>query len=193
MMLLCLAVATGMAALQSLRPAVRLSQTLAPSSEILGSGNEATITADFANEGSLVQTSGRLVIEHPLVTKRETQLGSENPSASGSPHSSCGDPVNCVTGNDTEAQADFAIGGRGVGLDLTRTYNAQSAAASEPGASGYGWKLVQRSLMSMKRQTTALYQANGSTIPFIEDGGGAFTAPAWTQDTLTVALAPAIR
>ena len=53
----------------------------------LGSGHEAKVSVNFANEGGIIQNSGKLVIEDPITTERETQLGSENPSASGSPHS----------------------------------------------------------------------------------------------------------
>ena len=51
-----------------------------------------------------------------------------------------GDPVNCATGNLTESQTDFAVGGRGPVLGMTRTYNSQFAAGeSEHGPFGYGW------------------------------------------------------
>src|SRR6202034_1331260 len=39
-----------------------------------------------------------------------------------------GKPVNCATGNEVDTQTDFSVGGRGLGLHLTRTYNSRLAA-----------------------------------------------------------------
>ena len=142
---------------------------------------------EFENLGIIEEQTGKFEITHPISTaSAETQWGTENPSASGSAHSNCGDPVNCVTGNATETQTDLSIGGRGVGLDLTRAYNSQAAAAGEHGPFGYGWSgsFSDRLVVNESSKATKLYQANGSTVPFVEDGGGVFTAPAWTQDTL---------
>jgi RHS repeat-associated protein len=52
-----------------------------------------------------------------------------------------GFPVNCATGNQVETQTDFSVGGRGLGLNMTRTYNSLLAAREyeEPGPFGYGW------------------------------------------------------
>ncbi|HEV3319323.1 MAG TPA: DUF6531 domain-containing protein [Solirubrobacteraceae bacterium] len=140
----------------------------------------------FYNYRTVQALTGHLEIRHPFEGEKSPQWGSENPSASGSPRSSCGDPVNCVTGNATETQTDLSIGGRGVGLDLTRSYNSQAAAAGEHGAFGYGWSgsFSDHLVVNESTKVTTLYQANGSTVPFVEAGGGAFTAPAWTQDML---------
>ena len=40
-------------------------------------------------------------------------------------------------------------------------------------------------MVNKTSKVTTLYQANGSTVPFTEGEGGSFTAPAWTQDTLS--------
>jgi RHS repeat-associated protein len=51
-----------------------------------------------------------------------------------------GKPVNCATGNQVETQTDLSVGGRGLGLHLTRTYNSLLAGKqSEHGPFGYGW------------------------------------------------------
>ncbi len=95
--------------------------------------------------------------------------------------------MSCATGNESESQTDFAIGGRGVGLDLTRTYNSQAAAEGVKGAFGYGWtsSFSDHLVVNKTSKVTTLYQANGSTVPFTEEGGGSFKAPVWTQDTLS--------
>ncbi len=94
--------------------------------------------------------------------------------------------MSCATGNYTETETDLAIGGRGVGLDLTRTYNSQAAAAGEHGPFGYGWtsSFSEHLVVNKTSKITTLYQANGSTVPFTEGSGESFTAPGWTQDTL---------
>ncbi len=74
-----------------------------------------------------------------------------------------------------------------MGLNLTRTYNSQAAAAGEHGIFGYGWtsSFSDHLVVNKTSKVATLYQANGSTVPFTEGTGGSFTAPAWTQDTLS--------
>jgi RHS repeat-associated protein len=153
-------------------------------------GTETTyIEVPFENAGRVQAATGGFFFYHPIATRESsTQYGgAENPSAPGQPHPTCGDPVSCATGNLSETQTDFAIGGRGVGLDLTRTYNAQAAAAGEHGAFGYGWtsSFSDHLVVNKTSKLTTLYQAEGSTVPFTEGSGGSFTAPAWTQDSLS--------
>ncbi len=151
-------------------------------------GTETTrVKVEFSNFGTIQALTGHIEIQRPVEAERASQWGPENPSAIGSPRSSCGDPVNCVTGNATETQTDLSIGGRGVGLDLTRSYNSQAGASGEHGAFGYGWNgsFSDHLLVNEATKVVTLYQANGSTVPFGETGGGTFTEPAWTQDTLT--------
>ncbi len=151
----------------------------------LGVGDEGGVGVNFDNQGSIITTSGKLIVRYPILVEGSTQWGgsSSNPDKL---YSECGDPVSCATGNFTESQADFAIGGRGVGLDLTRYYNSQAAAEGIKGPFGYGWtsSFSDHLVVNKTSKVTTLYQANGSTVPFTEEGGGAFKAPVWTQDTL---------
>ena len=149
----------------------------------------STVEPNFENLGRVVEEIGHLKILHPVTAELSTQYGgSENPSAPGHPHPTCGDPVSCATGNYSESQTDFAIGGRGVGLDLARTYNSQAAvASSEHGMFGYGWtsSFSDHLVVEKANKKAILFQADGGTVPFAEGSGGSFTAPAWTQDTLS--------
>jgi RHS repeat-associated protein len=151
--------------------------------------NVGRIEPKFENLGTLNAVTGRFEIEKPVILQEtENQYGgSENPSVSGSqPHASCGrKPVSCATGNDSESQTDFAIGGRGVGLDLVRTYNSQAAAEGAKGVFGYGWtsSFSDHLVIEKAAKTVVLHQADGGTVTFTEAGGEAFTAPPWTQDT----------
>jgi RHS repeat-associated protein len=159
------------------------------SSEAFGTGT-TIVAAPFENlgvAGDKVPYSGtRLTFTHPVVAEPSTQYGGEGPSA-GHPNSRCGRSVGCATGNESTSQTDLAVGGRGVGLNLTRTYNAQAAAGGTHGAFGYGWtsSFSDHLVVEKTAKLATLYQANGSTVAFVEGSGGSFTPPAWTQDSLS--------
>jgi RHS repeat-associated protein len=73
------------------------------------------------------------------------KYGSKNAGKPGEEPCNVGNfPVNCATGNQFEEQTDLTVGGRGLGLHLTRTYNSKLAAEQERhglehGPFGYGW------------------------------------------------------
>lgn len=146
------------------------------------------IEPKFENLGSIKEVTGHFNIEKPVFLRESgNTYGSGGISTPGQTHSECGDPVNCATGNFSESQTDFSIGGRGVGLGLARTYNSQAAAEEIKGAFGYGWtsSFSDHLVVNKTSKVATLHQTNGSTVPFAEGTGGAFTAPAWTQDILS--------
>jgi RHS repeat-associated protein len=100
--------------------------------------------------------------------------------------STCGKPVDCATGNETLSQTDLQVGGRGVDLDLTRSYNSQAAAAGVKGLFGYGWtnSFSDHLILEPALHLVLLVTAGGETVPFTESGGS-FTAPASSQDKLS--------
>lgn len=151
-------------------------------------GGTSKIGVTFENYGTVEAESGRHIqVLHPAEPALETQFGSLSAGVLERIRAFCGDPVDCVTGNYTETQTDMAVGGRGVGLELTRTYNAQAAAkATSAGMFGYGWasSFSDRLVVESSAHTATLYEANGSTLRFTESGG-VFTAPARSGDTLT--------
>ncbi len=150
------------------------------------------VEPDFENLGSIKEETGKLHFLKPITAEQATQLGgSENPSAPGqAPLPGCGDPVDCATGNFSEAQTDLAVGGRGVGLVWTRYYNSQAAtAANTKGMFGYGWSssfsdhlVIEKASTEKPVAKAVLYQEDGSTVPFSESGGK-YTAPEWSEDT----------
>ncbi len=144
------------------------------------------IKFEFENLGRIIELTGSLDIEHPVPVEVEKQYGSLNPSEISLLRAICGDPVDCVTGNFYEQQTDIAVSGRGVGLDLTRYYNAQAAAKGEHSAFGYGWSssFSDHVVYSESAKTATVVQANGSTVTFSEESGS-WRSPAWTQDKLT--------
>ena len=148
----------------------------------------AIVEVDFENLGTIRELVGKFEFKHPLVAEPATQYGgSENPSALGEIRVACGKPVSCATGNESETQTDLSVGGRGVGLNLTRYYNSQAAAAGNTGVFGPGWSssFGDHLVVEKASKKATLYQASGSTVLFTEGTGGSFTALAWTQDTLS--------
>jgi RHS repeat-associated protein len=135
------------------------------------------ITAPFANDGRIRQATGHLEITNKITV----------PASTATPGQACaGEPVSCATGNFFEKQTDLEIGGRGVGLDLTRTYSAQAAAAGLHGIFGYGWTNSFGNALGSKeggaRET--LRDASGRTTTFIRSGTF-WRGPEWSKDTLT--------
>jgi RHS repeat-associated protein len=121
----------------------------------------------------------------------EEQFGKENPAEPNQKRACAGDPVSCATGNLTESQSDLSVGGRGVPLALTRTYNAQSAVTqSSPGPFGYGWSSSFSDHLTINSEagTVTVVQANGSTVAFTGTPGvpGELLAPKWAQAKLVL-------
>src|SRR6185312_12973494 len=127
--------------------------------------------------GSIKEVTGKFKFQWPLSAKA---------SAATSHHACSGEPVDCGTGNFTETQTDFQIGGRGVGLDLTRTYSAQVAAAGSLGIFGYGWtnSFGEKLTSEESGAKETLTDAFGGTTTFTKSGVS-WVAPSWSADLLT--------
>ena len=92
-----------------------------------------------------------------------------------------GRPVNCATGNQVETQTDLSVGGRGLGLNLTRTYNSQLAAKQTAhGPFGFGWTSSYSASLKIGsgcggcREVATVTQENGSTVRFFRYGIGSW-------------------
>jgi RHS repeat-associated protein len=119
------------------------------------------------------------------------ELGGSNPGEPSQGHPCEGDPVDCASGNDTDSQTDVHVGGRGVPLALTRTYNSQAAvAATSPGLFGYGWTSTFSDHLTINTTTgtVVVNQANGSTVSFTGNlsAPGELTRPLWVQAKLVL-------
>jgi RHS repeat-associated protein len=140
---------------------------------------ETTVEPAFENQGTINQINTKINILDPEQVQGSEKFGNRSCS---------GDPVECATGDFTESQGDFSIGGRGVGLSLTRTYSSQAAAAAtSPGAFGYGWSGSFSDHLTVEEAgaKVTLTKANGSTVPFTRTSGTAYSGPAWSRETLT--------
>jgi RHS repeat-associated protein len=105
-------------------------------------------------------------------------LSSKNPGCD------TGKPVNCVTGNFWHTFTDLTVPGRGLALDLNRTYNALGAGIDSP--FGFGWSSSYTSHLTFDAASgdVTVVQENGSTSTFHADGD-AYTAPPRVFATLT--------
>lgn len=137
------------------------------------------VEAPFNNSGVIREQSGHLDITDPVKTARTNKFGNRSCS---------GDPVECATGDFIESQTDIAIGGLGLGLLLTRTYSAQSAAvATSPGAFGYGWasSFSDRLAIEEGGAKVTVVRGDGATIPFTRTSGTAYAGPTWAKEKLS--------
>jgi RHS repeat-associated protein len=108
--------------------------------------------------------------------------GAPDPSTN-TPNCSGQDPVNCATGVFWHTSTDFSVPGRGVRLDLTRTY--ESSEAGTDGPFGYGWSdSYGMSLATDSAGNVTITQEDGSTATFSPDGSGGFTPPPYVLATL---------
>jgi RHS repeat-associated protein len=124
---------------------------------------------------------------NPLLVSEEEEFGSENEATPHKTKCLIGKPVNCATGNQTETQIDLAVGGRGPGLRLTRTYNSQLAATqNSPGSFGYGWTGPYSAHLEVSAESgqATVYQDNGSTVRFLPEGKAWAPAGVLVQATL---------
>ncbi len=118
----------------------------------------------------------------------EELYGPENEGEPNQHRACSGRPVNCATGNQVETQTDLAVGGRGPGLKLTRTYNSQLAATqTEPGPFGYGWTgpYSAHLVINEEADTAIVHQDNGSTVTFDITTSKTYVGAApWVEATL---------
>jgi RHS repeat-associated protein len=85
-------------------------------------------------------------------------------------------PVNCATGDFWHTFDDLAVPGRGVSLQLARTYDA--AAAASDGPLGRGWTHSYRMSLSIADNgDVTVHQGNGSQVAFTATGSGFTAAP----------------
>lgn len=107
----------------------------------------------------------------------------------------CGKTVNCATGDETTEQTDTAIGGRGLGLNIVRSYDAQASAAAQAegkGAGLWGWGWTGPYGTHLGAETTGLgqeivtiQQQNGSPVTFYQNEKSEFEQGGWVQARLT--------
>jgi RHS repeat-associated protein len=104
--------------------------------------------------------------------------------------SDTGDPVNAVTGAMYEQHQDLLVPGRGVSIQLARTYNS---ASPQDGPFGYGWSglygarlntLPRENLDGSTTEVATVSDHDGKILQFERESNGDYTAPAHVYDQL---------
>ncbi|HEY3760068.1 MAG TPA: RHS repeat-associated core domain-containing protein [Solirubrobacteraceae bacterium] len=134
----------------------------------------------------------------PDPPSQSTQGSGNDPGAPEISKLNCGDVVNCATGDETTEQIDDAIGGRGLGLNIVRSYDSQASAAAQAesksvGLWGWGWTGPYSASLEFGTEsgqnTVTVQQQNGSAITFYEnkeeaEHKGEYEQAAWVQARL---------
>jgi RHS repeat-associated protein len=163
----------------------------------LGSGCNAAMTAPFTGSGGTkiarsdvwntnVQAqlaevaiynsalSSSAVLAHMIASQHpvggpSSVSQSNSPSVPHSESQACrADPVNTATGNFSDSFTDLVTPGRGVPLNVTRTYNAQIASADAP--FGHGWSFPYGMTFSQTSSTALVTEEGGTTVAFNRSG-----------------------
>jgi RHS repeat-associated protein len=110
--------------------------------------------------------------------------GGGNPASPKLEPPCAGAPVDCATGNQSEEQTDFVVGGRGPGLRLVRSYNSLLAAEqSKGGVFGFGWTGPWSAHLEIGKEADTVVQDNGSQVSFTIKGSE-LSPPSWVEATL---------
>ena len=137
----------------------------------------ATVVASVLFE--VVVHAGATTVNHPTPSVLNTQSlqGAGNPGSNYVPPSSS-DSVNDATGDFWHTFTDASIPGRGVALDLTRTYNSSSGSTLSP--FGYAWSSSYTMSLAVSGSAETVTQEDGSQIVFNQ-----YVAPAGVYATLS--------
>jgi RHS repeat-associated protein len=123
-------------------------------------------TYDFGWQPVYVAASGDPVAGGPTIAE---QGGPPNPSENPTVCSGS-DPVNCATGEFWSQAPDIRVPGRGMPLELTRSY--ASGAAGAKGPFGYGWTgSYAMSLAKNQYGQVIVTQEDGSAVAFTPANG----------------------
>jgi RHS repeat-associated protein len=158
------------------------------------------------SKGSSIKLNvGSIVVVYEPSSLEEEEIdfnrwGAEHEGAPKDKQCFAGGPVNCATGNQVETQSDLSVGGRGPGLNVTRTYNSQRAAIrgrmGTPGPFGYGWTGPASAHLTFpeacwrskegfcEKRGVDVYEENGGGVYFDGPSGGPYTAPPLVEATL---------
>lgn len=81
-------------------------------------------------------------------------------------------PINAETGNFWHTFTDLSIPGRGLAIDVQRSYNSDPSSLAAAGLFGPGWSFSYGvNLTGIGTTTVTVKQENGATVSFILSGG----------------------
>ncbi len=94
-------------------------------------------------------------------------------------------PVNTATGEFFHTFQDLSLPGRGIPIQLSRTYS--SARAGQLGPFGYGWTDSYNAYLTFDQAgNVSLHEGTGSLETFVNQGGGSYLPPSHLWVSLTV-------
>lgn len=142
-----------------------------------------TATADYSGDSNYGPASG-------TDTTAEVGAGGLDSAATqggGSPDvlpttCSCGQPVNTDTGEFWHTFTDLSVPGRGIALDLTRTYSSRSASVLGP--LGYGWTDSYAMSLSFGASGDATVHEGNASAVTAAFTGSAYQFPSYVLATL---------
>jgi RHS repeat-associated protein len=148
----------------------------------IGGGAEAidgTLAAFFNGLIEDVQLYNADIRQRGPLVRGETTSG----GISGDHPSTCnGCPVNTATGEFHQSFTDLSVPGRGMALDLTRTYSTNLAAVDSP--VGFGWTDSYNVSLSIDAGDATVHMANGAEVTYVPNGSGGYNGPSSDFATL---------
>jgi RHS repeat-associated protein len=123
-----------------------------------------------------VQFGKQFYVKIRVVPKQNSSLGfgtqSGKTGTNDSPpakNATNGDPVNTATGNYNYAAADLRVPGRGMDVELSRSYNSQD---TSPGPLGNGWShTFNIYLTNLTSVSVAVHYSDGKVLNYINQAG----------------------
>ncbi len=111
-------------------------------------------------------------------------LGGGNPGDNQTTCSGC--PINTATGEFHEGFSDLSVPGRGIPLNLTRTYS--SLLKSQDSPFGFGWanSYGMSTTVDQVSGGVTVNQSNGSSVTFLPNGSGGYVGPSTDFAKLTL-------
>ncbi|TLM99563.1 hypothetical protein FDZ73_21570, partial [bacterium] len=137
-----------------------------------------------------IQTDWYLLIKDPTIAgiyspyTDPANLVNKEDETLGDPQycESAGEPVNPVTGNYFTIKTDLAISGRGLPLEITRTYNNQR---EYQGPFGWGWDFTyNQRLVFFGSGEIGHQRGDGGVDYYTPDGNGGYKPPVGSYDKL---------
>lgn len=149
-------------------------------------GSAPPVTASYAGDAVFAPSDGTPQLGGGGGEYTESDLAGPgcNPASVPQPTVDCGDPVDPATGGLVLRAVDLAVGGRGPGLAVDRSYDSVAAAAGEVGRFGAGWSDAYGARIETgPKKAVTVHLGTGATVPFTA-AGKRFTAPGWVTATL---------
>jgi RHS repeat-associated protein len=140
------------------------------------------VAENLGGSGAPKNPAGGISPVNPVASNPGTGCpgsGDAAPGSDSAPSCVVADPVNVATGNQFEAESDFAADPH-TGLGLTRYYNSQDTMSSQ---FGQNWHSTWHRGLTINGNVVTVTRADGRQDIFTNNGSGVFTADADVTST----------